>query len=244
MQKALRSACFLLLCSHLATGCMLPVEPSAELDVEGTEQALGLKIAQFVPTPPKTEIPDCWWVDDPDACDEKPECTPPAPVGEPPARVSNLTLSPQATRASRSSASTAGTSRPSTQLDLKAKDPCPSPDGVPTCSTCTRSKTNPWRADLELSLASRVLVTNGLNSSSYFVKNYPILNAYAYAEEGAVPHVNVDLSEGVPAMQSGSVDLTQDLYMFFTSDFEEGVYPVGNWVFCPKNGNPCVQLPE
>lgn len=234
--------------ASLVAGCALDVASEDGADVARQEQALWLQAPSYDPEPPQTQIPDCWWVDQNGDCDEVPECVPPAPSSDRGSltlrSARSITPTRTATLAARSPGSTgSGAGSTSTSLDLKAKDPCPSPDGVGTCSTCNRKPGQPWKATIDLSLASRVLITNGLNAS-YLVKNYPVLNAKAYAEDDSILDVEVDLTLGTTTMQSGQVNLTEDLYMFFTSDFDTGPYPVGNWVFCPKNGNTCVQVTD
>lgn len=247
----MRTPAWLLLTANLFSGCMMQMETESEpvSSAGQSEQGLWFQAPTYDPEPPATEIPSCWWVDDAADCDVKPACVPAAPsspvISRPitlavaqtsPVRRTTATLASSPTRTSSSSPA-------ASNLSLKAKDPCPWPNGVPACSTCSRDQGQPWMAYLDLSLASRVLVSNG-TYGNYMVKTYPQLNYSFYSSGDTDSTIEVNLEDGETDLVSGSVDFSEDLYMFFTSDYDTGPYPVGYWVFCPKNGNACVQVTE
>lgn len=249
----MRTPAWLLLTASLFSGCMMQTGKDGEpgLSTGREEQGLGFQAPSYDPEPPATEIPSCWWVDNPADCDVKPECVPKAPSDTGIARP--LTLAVAQTSAVRRTTATlarmparsGGSSSPAASgLSLKAKDACPWPNGVPACSTCSRLPNDPAVAKLVSGLSSRVLVSNG-TYGNYMVKTYPMLGYSFYSTGETDSSIEIDLEEeGDTNLVSGSVDFEEDLYMFFTADYDTGPYPMGYWVFCPKNGNTCVQVTE
>lgn len=226
----------------VGAGCVMEAADS----VAGAEHALGFAIAPYdpePPAPPETPVPACWWVTGDEDCDARPRCQPSAPT-EPPRPSPGLRVlktSPPARRSAGSFAATptrTRTSSSSTSLGYQANS-CPLPNGIPACPTCEREGLHSSAFLLEVQLASRILVSNG--GAAYVVKDFPSLNAAG----GASDRISVDFAAEGSVMKSsptGAVDFEQDLYMFFTGEFETGPYPKGRWMFCPAGGGTCVEV--
>lgn len=228
-------------------GCVMEQGDSVTGGQYALSAAGDLAAPTYDPDPPSTPLPSCWWVVGDQTC-ATPRCQATAPTTPTrPTTPTGPTVITQTTArqlASVGSITTTGSNptRSSAIRDITAGEPCPLPNGIPSCPTCERDGAFSSVFQLELQLASRILISNG--TSAYVVKDFPSLNAMAANGDG-VPRTYVDLAaEGDETMKSatGTVDFNQDLYMFFTNDFETGPYPIGRWMFCPAGGGTCVEV--